>query len=306
MEDGMSADAPGIRAEARQVRQAGAGTRAVTAERSGKGRGPARKDADSARVEERVSLWQATALRVGAGIVLLAIWQVGAKLFAPSYIATPVGAIGAIPGVLGDSSFWGSTGATLLAIVEGLAIAVVAGTVIGLAMGRLPDLNRILGMYVGAFYAIPLIAIVPLITVWFGYTPQARLAMIVLEAVLPIIYNVAEGSRQVSSVYLDVTRIHHVPWWRVWGGVVFPNATPYVLAGIDLALGRAVIGAVVAEYVTAINGLGYYIIFNVRSFHEDQGVVALVVIVLFALAVRALVNLTVARVMPWYRPAKEA
>lgn len=258
------------------------------------------------RAGGRAGLRQVTALRVGAGILLLVIWQAGAKIFAPSYIATPLGAMGAIPGVLGDSSFWGSTGATLLAIVEGLAIAVGAGTVIGLAMGRLPDLNRILGMYVGAFYAIPLIAIVPLVTVWFGYTPQARLAMIVLEAVLPIIYNVAEGSRRVSAVYLDVTRIHHVPWWRVWGGVVFPNATPYVLAGVDLAIGRAVIGAVVAEFVTAINGLGYYIIFNVRSFHEDQGVVALAVIVIFALAVRALVNLTVTRAMPWYRPAKEA
>jgi NitT/TauT family transport system permease protein len=262
-------------------------------------------DAPDIRAGPR-ELRQATALRVGAGILLLAIWQAGVKLFAPSYIATPAGAIGAIPGVLGDSSFWSGAGATVGAIVEGLAIAVVAGTVIGLAMGRLPDLNRILGMYVGAFYAIPLIAIVPLITVWFGYTPQARLAMIVLEAVLPIIYNVAEGSRRVSSVYLDVTRIHHAPWWRVWGGVVLPNATPYVLAGVDLALGRAVIGAVVAEYVTAINGLGYYIIFNVRSFHEDQGVVALAVTAGFALAVRALVNLTIARVMPWYRPAEEA
>jgi ABC-type nitrate/sulfonate/bicarbonate transport system permease component len=306
MEDDMSADAPDIRAGARGLPRASAVTQAIPEERPGPGRGPARKDADSTRAEGRANRWQATALRVGAGILLLAIWQVGVKLFAPSYIATPVGVIGAIPSVLGDSSFWSSTGATLLAIVEGLAIAVVAGTVIGLAMGRLPDLNRILGMYVGAFYAIPLIAIVPLITVWFGYTPQARLVMIVLEAVLPIIYNVAEGSRQVSSVYLDVTRIHHAPWWRVWGGVVFPNATPYVLAGVDLALGRAVIGAVVAEYVTAINGLGYYIIFNVRSFHENQGVVALVVIVLFTLAVRALVNLTTARVMPWYRPAKEA
>jgi ABC-type nitrate/sulfonate/bicarbonate transport system permease component len=306
MEDDMSADAPDIRAEARELRQASAVTQAVPGERPDPGRGPARKNADSTRAEGRIGLWQVTALRVGAGILLLAIWQVGAKLFAPSYIATPLGAIGAIPGVLGDSSFWGGTGATLFAIVEGLAIAVVVGTVVGLAMGRLPDLNRVLGMYVGAFYAIPLIAIVPLLTVWFGYTPQARLAMIVLEAVLPIIYNVAEGSRQVSAVYLDVTRIHHVRWWRVWGGVVFPNAMPYVLAGIDLAIGRAVIGAVVAEFITAINGLGYYIIFNVRSFHEDQGVVALVVIVIFALVVRALVNLTVARVMPWYRPAKEA
>jgi len=76
--------------------------------------------------------------------------------------------------------------------------------------------------------------------------------------------------------------------------------------GSTSLIGRAVIGAVVAEFITAINGLGYYIIFNVRSFHQDQGVVALVVIVIFALVVRALVNLTVARVMPWYRPAKEA
>jgi NitT/TauT family transport system permease protein len=306
MEDGMSADAPDSRTEAREPRQASAGTRVIPAERSDAGRGPARKDPGSSRADGRLSLWQVTALRVGAGVALLAVWQLGAMLFAPSYIATPTGVVGAVPSVLGDSSFWSGTGSTLIAIVEGLAIAVVAGTIVGLAMGRLPDLNRILGMYVGAFYAIPLIAIVPLVTVWFGYSPQARLAMIVLEAVLPIIYNVAEGSRQVSAVYLDVTRIHHVPWWRVWGGVVFPNATPYVLAGVDLAIGRAVIGAVVAEFVTAINGLGSYIIFNVRSFHENQGVVALVVIVIFALVVRALVNLTVARAMPWYRPAKEA
>jgi ABC-type nitrate/sulfonate/bicarbonate transport system permease component len=306
MEDGMSADAPDIRAETPGLRQAGAGTKAITAERSGRAPGPAHKDADGNRAEGHISPWQVAALRVAAGIALLAVWQAGAKLFAPPYIATPTGVIGAVPSVFSDSSFWASTGSTLFAIVEGLAIAVAVGTVIGLAMGRLPDLNRILGMYVGAFYAIPLIAIVPLVTVWFGYTPQARLAMIVLEAVLPIIYNVAEGSRQVSAVYLDVTRIHRVPWWRVWGGVVFPNATPYVLAGVDLAIGRAVIGAVVAEFVTAISGLGEYIIFNVRSFHENQGVVALVVIVIFALVVRALVNLTVARVMPWYRPAKEA
>ena len=296
----MSADPADVRAEA------SAGTKASTAASSGGGPGPAHRDAGTTPAEGHSSPWQTAALRAAAGIALLAVWQVGAKLFAPAYIATPTGVIAAVPSVFSDSSFWASTGSTLLAIVEGLAIAVVVGTVIGLAMGRLPDLNRVLGMYVGAFYAIPLIAIVPLVTVWFGYTPQARLAMILLEAVLPIIYNVAEGSRQVSAVYLDVTRIHRVPWWRVWSGVVFPNATPYVLAGVDLAIGRAAIGAVVAEFVTAINGLGSYIILNVQSFHENQGVVALVVIVIFALVVRALVNLTVARVMPWYRPAKEA
>jgi ABC-type nitrate/sulfonate/bicarbonate transport system permease component len=246
------------------------------------------------------------ALKVGAGIVLLAIWQFGVVLFAPSYIATPLDTARRIPAVLGDSAFGSDVQSTLLSIVEGLAIAVVLGTVLGLVMGRLPDLNRVLGMYVGTFYAMPLIAVVPLLTVWFGYTPSARLAMVVLEAILPIIYNVAEGARLVPSTFIDVTRIHHAPWWRVWLGVVLPNALPYVLAGLDLAIGRALIGAVVAEFVTAIPGLGYYILFNVRSFHENEAMVALFVLVAFALALRALVNLAISRGLRWYRPAQEA
>ena len=245
-------------------------------------------------------------LWLSAGVSILAAWQLCVSAFAPSYIATPVDTARKIPAVFGDSQFTSDVRTTLVAILEGLVIAVVIGTVVGLVMGRLPDLNRVLGMYVGGFYAIPLIAIVPLITVWFGYTSKARLVVIVLEAVLPIVYNVAEGSRRVPSMYLDVTRIHHTPWWRVWLGVVLPNAVPYALAGLDLAVGRALIGAVVAEFVTAINGLGYYILFNVRSFHENEAMVAVLVLVAFALVVRALVNLVVARGLRWYQPARES
>ncbi|HEX5401658.1 MAG TPA: ABC transporter permease subunit [Pseudonocardiaceae bacterium] len=248
-------------------------------------------------------LLRSGALKVGAGVLLLLIWQFGVRLFAPSYIATPLHTVQRIPAVFADVQFGADVQTTLLAILEGLGIAVVIGTVLGLVMGRLPDLNRVLGMYVGTFYAMPLIAVVPLLTVWFGYTPTARLAMVVLEAVLPIIYNVAEGARLVPTTFLDVTRIHHAPWWRVWLGVVLPNALPYVLAGLDLAIGRALIGAVVAEFVTAIPGLGYYILFNVRSFHENEAMVALLVLVAFALALRALINLAIARGLRWYRPA---
>ncbi|HKN98600.1 MAG TPA: ABC transporter permease subunit [Pseudonocardiaceae bacterium] len=244
-----------------------------------------------------------TGLRIVAGVVLLAIWQFGVTLFAPGYIATPLNTVRRIPAVLADPAFGADVQTTLLAIVEGLAISVVIGTVVGLVMGRLPDVNRVLGMYVGTFYAMPLIAVAPLLTVWFGYSPTARLAMVVLEAVLPIVYNVAEGARLVPTQFLDVTRIHHAPWWRVWGGVVLPNALPYILAGLDLAIGRALIGAVVAEFVTAIPGLGYYLLFNVRSFHENEAMVALLVLVAFALVLRALINLAISRGFRWYRPA---
>ena len=265
--------------------------------------GPGSAEGGSRRTRHR---GRNLALKAAAGVGLLAVWQVVVMLWAPSYVATPIGTLQAIPTTFADPMFTSGVGGTLLAVVEGLLIAVVLGTVLGLVMGRLPDLNRILGMYVGAFYAIPLIAIVPLVTVWFGYTPTARLVMIVIEAILPIIYNVAEGARTVGATYLDVTRIHRAPWWRVWGGVVLPNAVPYALAGLDLAIGRALVGAVVAEFVTAIPGLGYYILFNVRSFHQNEAMVSLLLLVAFALVVRALVNLAVARGLPWYRPAKEA
>jgi ABC-type nitrate/sulfonate/bicarbonate transport system permease component len=241
-------------------------------------------------------------LRAVAGLVLIAIWQLVVVEFEPAYIARPLGVIKRIGPVFSDTQFLKDIASTLSAVLEGLAIAAVLGLAIGLVMGRLPDVRRALGMYVNSFYAMPLIALVPLLTVWFGYTPKARLAVVVIEAILPIIYNVSEGAASVPATYIEVARIHRTPWWRVWLGVVLPSSFPYLLAGIDLAIGRALIGAVVAEFIAAINGLGYFILFNVRSFHEDDAIVALLVLVAFAVGLRALVNLAVTRGFRWYRP----
>jgi NitT/TauT family transport system permease protein len=258
---------------------------------AGDGRGPRR----GART--------AAALRLAAGAAILAIWQFGATAFAPGYIPRPSRTAAQIPAVLSDPGFWSATAATLLAVIEGLIIAAVVGTVIGLVMGRLRDVDRFLRLYVDSFYAMPIVALVPLLTVWFGYTPRARLAIIVIEATLPIVFNVAEGGRSVSRTYADVALAYRAPWWRVWTGVALPASVPYLLAGVDLAIGRALIGAVVAEFIAALNGLGYYILFNVRSFHQDKAVVAVLVLIAFALGLRALINLAVRRGLPWYRAA---
>lgn len=242
------------------------------------------------------------AVRAVAGLLILVIWQVVVEASGKDYVTRPTGVITVIPSVLTEHLFLSDVGTTLTAVIEGLAMATVIGTVVGLLVGRLPDVRRILGMYVNGVYAMPIIAVVPLLTVWFGYTPTARLVVIVLEASLPVIYNVAEGARTVPRTYLEVTRIHRAPWWRVWFGVVLPASLPYVLAGIDLAIGRALIGAVVAEFIAAINGLGYYILFNVNSFHEDRAIVALIVLALFAIVLRALVSLVIRRALVWYRP----
>ena len=254
--------------------------------------------ADAAARRERTQVFLA---RLAAGLGILAGWQVCAMAFAPAYIARPTGILGQLPTVLGDQAFWSAAGSTLLAVVEGLAIAIVIGTVLGLVMGRMRDIDRALRLYVDSFYAMPIVALVPLLTVWFGYTPTARLAVIVMEAILPIVFSVAEGGRTLSAEFTDVARAYRAPWWRVWGGIALPASLPYLLAGIDLAIGRALVGAVVAEFIASLNGLGYYILFNVRSFRENDAMVALAVLVVFALAVRGLVGLFVRRGLPWYR-----
>jgi ABC-type nitrate/sulfonate/bicarbonate transport system permease component len=240
-------------------------------------------------------------VRVAAGIGMLVLWQVCAATLAPGYIARPLGVLAQVPAVFGDQSFWSAAGSTLLAVAEGLIVAVVIGTVVGLVMGRLRDVDRALRLYVDSFYAMPLVALVPLLTVWFGYTPTARLVVVVIEAVLPVIFSVAEGGRNLSAQFTDVARAYRAPWWRVWAGIVLPASLPYLLGGIDLAIGRALVGAVVAEFIASLNGLGYYILFNVRSFQEDRAMLALVLLVAFALAVRGLVGLFVRRELPWYR-----
>lgn len=241
-------------------------------------------------------------LRVLAGVIICVLWQVCVGAFAPSYIARPWGVIRDIGPVLGDTTFLHDLGSTLLAVVEGLAIAAAIGLVVGLLMGRMPDVRRALGIYVNSFYAMPMIALVPLLTVWFGYSPTTRLVVVVIEAILPIVYNVAEGAASVPRTFIEVARIHRAQWWRVWFGIAVPAAVPYLLAGVDLAIGRALVGAVAAEFIASIAGAGYYIDFNVHSFQENNAMVALLVLVVFAVALRGLMNLFVKRSLPWYRP----
>jgi len=268
--------------------------------RAGSPNGPGQAsgvEAEAAR-RERTQVFLA---RAAAGLGILVLWQACAAALAPGYIARPLGVLGQVPAVFGDQSFWSAAGSTLLAVAEGLIIAVVIGTVIGLIMGRLRDVDRALRLYVDSFYAMPLVALVPLLTIWFGYTPLARLVVVVIEAVLPVIFSVAEGARSLPVQFTDVARTYRAPWWRVWAGIVLPASLPYLLGGIDLAIGRALVGAVVAEFIASLNGLGYYILFNVRSFQEDRAMLALVLLVVFALAVRGLVSLFVRRELPWYR-----
>jgi ABC-type nitrate/sulfonate/bicarbonate transport system permease component len=205
-----------------------------------------------------------------------------------------------------DPDFWTATAITLGAVAQGLLIAVVFGTAIGLTIGRSTIADRMLRHYVNGFYAVPMVIVLPLVSLWFGYTGAARLATIVFAAVFAIIINVADGARSVPREYLEVARSFRSDRLRMLIEIVLPAATPYFLAGLRLAAGRALIGAVVAEFFTAIGGLGYFILYNSRTYRHDEAFVGVLLLAAFGIACELLVAGSTRRFLPWYRRDEKA
>lgn len=239
--------------------------------------------------------------RAVAGIAILVVWQVTVGAFAPDFVATPTGIVEAIPPVVSSAAFLQAVGITLGATAEGLVIALALGTALGLLMGRNAVADRALRLWINSFNAMPMILILPLVSLWFGYSSLARLATIVFAAIFAVIINAAEGAQSVPREYLEVGRSFRSSPWRGLFEIVLPASVPYLLSGLRLAAGRAIIGAVVAEFFTAIPGVGYFILYNSRTFHHNEAFVAVIFLAGFGVGFDALVNWATRRYLPWYR-----
>src|SRR3954462_15689049 len=115
-------------------------------------------------------------LKIAGGVVVLGIWEIVVRLWAPAYVAKPTGIATVVPSVLASTAVLSAAGITLAAVAQGLCIAVVSGTLVGLLVGSVRLAERALGIYVNGLYAMPMVAVVPLLPIWFGYTSAALIA----------------------------------------------------------------------------------------------------------------------------------
>jgi ABC-type nitrate/sulfonate/bicarbonate transport system permease component len=257
---------------------------------------PAAKPQPAARRKESTLL-----PRLATGLVILGAWEIVVRAFAPRYVAKPTSIVMAIPDVITDPKFLTALGQTVGAVAQGLAVTIVLGTVIGLAMGRSPGFDRTIRVYINAFNALPMIIVLPLFSLWFGYSTHARIATIIFAAIFAITMNVADGARAVPREYIEVSRSFRSGRLRTLFDIVLPASMPYLLAGFRLAAGRALIGAVVAEFFLSIGGLGFYILYNSRSYHHNEAFVGVLLLAGFGVGFEVLVQWATRRFMPWYR-----
>ena len=240
-------------------------------------------------------------LKTVAGVVLLALWEIVVRMLAPAYVARPSGIAMVFFSVIRDAQFLAAAGATLWAVVQGLVVSLIAGTVIGFVMGRVAVVEQGLRYYVNSLFATPMVAILPLVTLWFGYNADARFAVVVFASFFSVVISACDGARSVPLEYIEVARSFRARPVSTLLDIVLPSSLPYLLAGIRLAAGRALIGAVVAEFFVSIPGLGYYILYNSRTFKHNEAFVAVILLVATGVGFEALVKWLTRRYLPWSR-----
>ena len=245
-------------------------------------------------------------LLLGSGsiVLLLLLWQSlpyvitispGMQLFftTPSRIAVTLW------GMFASGEIWEPLRVSASAFAIGLAMAVAVGLPLGVMLGRSRTLNAMLDPFITAFNATPRLVFLPLLLLWLGLGLWSKVVIVFIGALFPILINTYEGVRNSDKPLINVVRSFGAGEWDIARLVVVPNALPYIVAGLRLAIGRAVLGVVVAEFFGSEEGLGVIMVRAASSYHVDIVFAGVIVFAALSLAMTSAVQMMEQRLGRW-------
>ncbi|HEX6512513.1 MAG TPA: ABC transporter permease [Chloroflexota bacterium] len=243
-------------------------------------------------------MWSA---RLGSLAALLIVWEIFGEHVNKAVFAPPSRVLQAGIDMTQSGELWHYLQGSLLTLVYGLLLSVAIGLPVGIAMARSKVVGYALEWYIAAFNATPMVALVPLITLVFGFDVTAKVIVVVISSLFAIIINTEQGVKNVDERLLEVAHSFRSTERALWGDVIVPSALPYIAAGLRLAVGRALVGMVVAEFFTAVSGVGYLIVRYSNSFEPDHMLVPIVVVMALGIALTAVTTHGERRIAPWNR-----
>jgi NitT/TauT family transport system permease protein len=181
----------------------------------------------------------------------------------------------------------------------GLSAALVLGIVLGLLMGRYRLAEYILDPFVYAFDATPRVALIPLLLLWFGLGTSSKIAIVFLSGLFPVLMNTFSGVRTVSGHLVDIGRAYGAREGKIFTKIILPAALPFIMAGIRLAVGRALIGIITAEMFTAVSGIGALLIRYSSALATDKFFVPVILLALLGVILSSAVERLQKRLAPW-------
>lgn len=234
-------------------------------------------------------------------ILALLFWELAVQIWRPPTFILPSPAMVGVrfTQVLQDGSLLRHTLVTLSEVISGLVLGVCVATTLGYALAKWPAVERLLSPYIVASQSVPIVAIAPLLVIWFGPGMQSKVLICALIVFFPVLINTVVGLHSVPDDLRDLMRSLQATRWQTFRLLEAPAALPVFLGGLRIGATLAVIGAVVGEFVGADRGLGF-LINRARGQYDTALVfVALLALVLMALSLYGCVLLLERRWLSW-------
>ena len=247
-------------------------------------------------LEDRRVVW---ALRLGFLAVVLVLWSLLAARLGATFFASPLGILQSTVTLVQNGELLEYIQPTAVVLLSGLGLGLLVGIPVGLAVGRWQRLYWMSEGPVLLWYATPMAAVIPVILVILGFGVPTRIFIVFVFVVLSVIINCSAGIRNVDKDLLELAHSFGSSEKALWREILFASSLPFVFAGVRIGIGRALIGAVVAEFYAGINGVGYLIVYYSNRFEVATALVPVVLLVIVGVGSTALLQKLQRRAMPW-------
>lgn len=234
------------------------------------------------------------------GALLLAFWEFGAGLVVNRrYVSSPSAVVAELADLVAGGALWPHLSATMLEVTVGYLIGVALGLLGAYAATRSLTFEEVLDPFLRAFYSIPKIALAPLFIMWFGlgYTPKVLLAALMVLFV--VLVNTIAGIKGIQPGLVSSARMLGAGNWALVRKVILPAASPAIMASVRICFARAMVGAILAEFIAARAGLGLLVARSSRQFETATVFAGILVIAALVMAVNGLIRLIEAKALPW-------
>lgn len=189
---------------------------------------------------------------------------------------------------------------TLVEILAGFFLGSLAGIFLGYFIGKFDSVEKILSPYLVALQVIPVIAIAPLLIIWFGFDIESKIIICALIVFFPILINTISGINAIDDKRVDLFRTLGASKLQIFFKLELPSAAPMLFAGFKIGITLAVIGAIVGEFVGSSSGLGYLIMQGSGLMNMPKVFAVLMQLAIVGLLLYSIISYLEKILMPWY------
>lgn len=254
------------------------------------------------------SLWRRVIRSSGVvGVLSIAsaigIWWIVSLFLSPVILPSPFASAKGLYQIAANGVLGPAIVVSLREMYIGLALGVASGVLIGTALGAFARVDRVVMPYVNVLNSVPGVILIPSIVIWFGLGSATRIFFIVLITVWPMVINTRAGIMNSATRYRDLSKVFGYGRFATIRKVLIPASTPYLIAGLRISMGLAIVGMIIGEFEVSYTGLGYLLISFGESLQTGRLIGVVFLAAMIGLVQVGIIRIVESRFLPWIKRA---